>query len=256
MVIHSTAVVSPEAKVGEGVEIGPYCVIGPKVTLGRGCRLISHVSLQGPTTFGEENLFHPFCSLGGKTQDLKYQGEPTYLTVGDRNEFREHVTVNRGTGIDEETVIGSYNLFLAYSHIAHNCRVGSHCILSNNGTLGGHVIVEDWAIIGGLSAVHQFCRIGEHAMVGGCAKIVQDVPPFFIADGNPAEVRAINTVGLQRRGFSEERLRAIRSAYKKIYGNGLNTSQALEALIEEFGDVTDIQTLVQFIKNSERGIIR
>ena len=256
MPIHPTAIVSPRAQLPAQVEIGAYCVIGPDVIMGEGCVLMNHVSLQGPSVFGRGNLFHPFCSIGGKTQDLKYNGEPTRLEVGDHNEFREFVTVNRGTSPGEKTVVGAHNLFLTYSHVAHNCVIGNHCILSNNGTLGGHVIMEDHAILSGLAAAHQFCRIGAHALVGGCTKVVQDVPPFFIADGNPAEVRAVNEVGLKRRGFTDENIKILRRALKLLYNLKLNTSQALAALEEELGQHPEVQQILQFVKQSGRGIIR
>jgi len=256
MPIHPTAIVSSKAKLPATVEIGAYCVIGPDVTLGEGCVLLNHVSLQGPSVFGQNNFFHPFCSIGGKTQDLKYKGEPTLLETGDHNEFREFVTVNRGTSPGEKTVIGSHNLFLTYSHVAHNCVIGNHCILSNNGTLGGHVIMEDHAILSGLAAAHQFCRIGAHALVGGCTKIVQDVPPFLIADGNPAEVRAVNEVGLKRRGFTDENIKILRRAMKLLYNLKLNTSQALTALEQELGQHAEVRQILKFVKESGRGIIR
>lgn len=256
MLIHPTAIIAESAEIAEGVKIGAYSVVGENVKIGANCALMHHVSIQGPTTIGKDNLFHPFCSIGGKTQDLKYQGEPTYLEIGDHNEFREYVTLNRGTGVGEKTVIGNHNLLLAYSHVAHNCIVGNHCIFSNNGTLAGHVIVEDYAVIGGLTAIHQFCRIGTHAMLGGCCKITQDVPPYFIADGNPAAVRSANTIGLQRRNFTPEQIRILQQAYKTLYKSKLNTSQALEKLQTDFPDSAEIQTLVTFIQNSQRGITR
>lgn len=256
MAIHPTAIISPHAQVPADCEVGPYCIIGDNVTLGSGCRLMSHVVLQGPSVFGCGNLFHPFSAIGGKTQDLKYAGEPTFLEVGDRNEFREYVTVNRGTGVGEKTVIGSDNLFLTYAHVAHNCTVGNHCIFSNNGTLAGHVTVEDYAIISGLAAVHQFCRIGRHSIVGGCSKIVQDVPPYFLADGNPAEVRAVNLVGLQRRGFSEETITALRKALRLLYNKSLNTTQALAEVEAQLGTVPEVRHIIEFVRASRRGIIR
>ncbi|MDZ4788493.1 MAG: acyl-ACP--UDP-N-acetylglucosamine O-acyltransferase [Blastochloris sp.] len=254
--IHHTAIISPAATLAKDLEIGPYCIIGGGVTLASGCHLTHHVSLQGPSSFGARNIFHPFCSIGNKTQDLKYTGEPTLLEVGEDNEFREFVTVNRGTAPGEKTIIGSHNLFLTYSHVAHNCEVGNYCILSNNGTLAGHVIVEDYAIISGLAAVHQFCRIGQHSLVGGCTKIVKDVPPYFIADGNPAEISAVNLVGLQRRNFSDEDIQTIRAAFKKFCDPKLNTSQAMQALTEEFPDSPHVQNLINFVNNSQRGVIR
>ena len=208
-VIHPSAVVDPGASIGEGTEIGPFCHIGPGVVLGSNCRLMGHVTMAGPSKIGNGNTFYPYCSIGQRSQDLKYTGEPTHLEIGDNNSFREFCTVNRGTLPGTVTRIGNQGNFLAYSHIAHDCTVGDHVIFSNNGTLAGHVTVEDHAIIGGLSGVHQFCRIGRHSIIGGCTKIVQDVPPFMIADGNPAEVRGVNQVGLERHGFSAADVRAL-----------------------------------------------
>lgn len=256
MAIHSTAIIEPGAKLGAGVEVGAYAFIGSGVELGDRCRVGHHASIDGLTKAGAANHFFPFVSIGQKSQDLKYTGEPTYLEIGSNNVFREFVTINRATKIEEKTIIGSYNLFLTYSHVAHDCVVGSHTIFSNNATLAGHVIVEDHAIVGGLSAVHQFCRIGQHAMIGGCAKIVQDVPPYFVADGNPAEVRAVNVVGLQRRNFSEATIKAIRQAFKILYDTTLNTSQAVEKLEAELGSCPEVKNLIEFVRKSQRGIIR
>jgi UDP-N-acetylglucosamine acyltransferase len=255
-VIHPTAVIDPGAVVGEGCEIGPYCVVGAGVELGAGCWLQHHVSLSGPSKFGSRNRFFAFSSIGQQTQDLKYEGEPTHLYVGDANCFREFVTVNRGTAPGASTRIGSACNFLAYSHIAHDCVVGDGVIFSNNGTLAGHVDVGDHAVIGGLTAVHQFCRIGRHAITGGCSKIVQDVPPFMIADGNPAEVRGYNKVGLQRHGFSEEAVRAIKDAYRIIYRSKLNLQQAIEEVTAEVASLPEIQHMLDFVSHSPRGIIK
>ena len=254
--IHPTAIVSPDAKIGTDCEIGPYSIIGPGVTLGDRCRLMHHVNLEGPSVFGDDNLFHPFCTIGTKTQDLKYKGEPTLLEVGSHNEFREFASVNRGTAPGEKTVIGSHNHFLTGSHVAHNCVVGNHCIFSNNGSLAGHVIVEDYVIVGGLSAVHQFCRLGQHCMIGGCSRISQDVPPYFIAVGNDAEVRAVNVVGLRRRGFTEEQIAILHRAYRGLYDADLNTTQALTQLEEELGVHPEVRILIAFVRGSQRGIIR
>jgi UDP-N-acetylglucosamine acyltransferase len=253
--VHSTSVVHPKAKVSSSAEIGPDCIVGEGVELGEGCVLRHHVNLEGPSRFGKKNVFHPFCSIGGKTQDLKYKGEPTYLEVGDENNFREFVTVNRGTGPEEKTLIGSRNHFLAYAHIAHNCVVGNDCIFSNNGTLAGHVIVGDFAVVGGLSAVHQFCRIGRHAMIGGCTKVVQDVLPYMIADGNPAVTRAVNLTGLQRKGFSEEAIRGLKDALKVLLNPKYNLSQAREYLIEKGAKTDEVKELIEFLKTSERGVV-
>jgi UDP-N-acetylglucosamine acyltransferase len=254
--IHPTAVIDPAAELGEGCEIGPYCVIGPGVQLGPGCWLQHHVSLSGPAKIGARNRFHAFASIGQQTQDLKYAGEPTHLAVGDDNTFREFVTVHRGTAIGSFTRIGSGGYFLAYSHIAHDCTVGDRVIFSNNGTLAGHVEVGDHAVIGGLTAVHQFCRIGRHALTGGCSKIVQDVPPFMIADGNPAKVRSYNKVGLERHGFSEAAQRHVKEAYRLIYRSALNLQQAIEQMRNDLPDTPEVQQIVAFVTSSPRGIIK
>lgn len=254
--IHPTAVIDPAARIGEGSTVGAYCVIGADVQIGDGCTIHNHVTVAGPTKIGNGNTFFPYCSVGQRTQDLKYAGEPTYLEIGDHNSFREFCTLNRGTAPGSKTVIGSHGNFLAYSHIAHDCTVGDHVIFSNNGTLAGHVIVEDHAVIGGLAGVHQFCRIGQHAITGGCTKIVQDVPPFMIADGNPAEVRGINQVGLERRGFEPEAIRLLREAYRIIYRSNLNTKQAVEAIREQLPTNPHLEELLVFIETSKRGIVR
>jgi UDP-N-acetylglucosamine acyltransferase len=254
--IHPTAVIDPAAQIGEGCEVGPYCVIGAGVELGENCWLQHHVSLNGPSKFGPGNRFFAFTSVGQQTQDLKYVGEPTYLAVGEGNCFREFVTVHRGTAPESMTRVGSRGNFLAYSHIAHDCTVGDDVIFSNNGTVAGHVEVGDFAVIGGLTAIHQFCRIGAHALTGGCSKIVQDVPPFMIADGNPAKVRSYNKVGLERRGFSEEAMRCIKEAYRLIYRSELNLQQAVEQIRADLPSGVEVTQLVNFVTSSARGIIK
>lgn len=254
--IHPTAVVDPRAIIGEGVVIGPYCVIDGEVELGDGCWLQGHVTVCGPSKIGPGNRFHSYGSIGQKSQDLKYKEEPTYLEIGSGNCFREFVSIHRGTAPGTATRIGNGGNFLAYSHIAHDCVVGDHVIFSNNGTLAGHVEVGDHAIIGGLTAIHQFCRIGRHAITGGCSKIVQDVPPFMIADGNPAVVRGINQVGLERNGFAAETIRKIREAYRLIYRSNLNAKQASEKIRETLELTPEIDQLLNFIETSQRGIIR
>ncbi|MDX2081545.1 MAG: acyl-ACP--UDP-N-acetylglucosamine O-acyltransferase [Terrimicrobiaceae bacterium] len=254
--IHPSAVIDPGAEIGEGCEIGPFCHIGADVHIGPRCRLIGHVTVFGPTRIGAENVFFPYTSIGQRSQDLKYAGEPTYLEIGDRNSFREFCTVNRGTSPGSKTIIGHDGNFLAYSHVAHDCTVGDHVIFSNNGTIAGHVLVEDHAVIGGLSGVHQFCRIGRHAIIGGCTKIVQDVPPYMIADGNPAEIRGINQVGLERRGFSADDTRALREAYRQLYRSNLNVKQACEKIAAEPSQPEVIAHLLAFIESSQRGIVR
>ena len=256
MSIHPTAVIEPGARLGVGVEVGAYAVLGSEVVIGDRTRVGHHVTIAGKTEIGPDNLFHPFVSIGGQTQDLKYKSEPTYLKIGARNVFREFITANRGTAPGAATVIGDDNVFLAYAHFAHDVRVGNHCIFSNNATLGGHVVVEDHVVIGGMTAIHQFCRIGRHAMLGGCTKIVQDAPPYFIADGNPAKIRSVNLVGLQRSGFSHETIRTLRKAHRLLYDDSLNTSQALAKIKAECDAIAEIRTLLDFVQESERGIIR
>src|SRR6516162_2319460 len=254
--IHSTAIIDPCAKIGPRTIVGPYCVIGPDVVLGPNCWLQHHVTLCGPMKAGAKNRFYAYCSIGQQTQDLKYRGEPTYLEIGDENTFREFVTAHRSTTSEGKTQIGNGGNFLAYSHIGHDCTVGDHVIFSNNGTLGGHVQVGNHAMMGGLTAVHQFCRIGRFAITGGCSKIVQDVPPFMIADGNPAEVRGVNVVGMERAGFSQEKIKTVRQAFRLIYRSKLNTKQALEAMEKELPGSEEVALIAAFIKDSERGIIR
>jgi UDP-N-acetylglucosamine acyltransferase len=254
--IHPTAIVDAQAEIGAGTVIGPYSIVGAGVVLGADCWVQNHVTLAGPMVAGSRNKFYAYCSIGQQTQDLKYQSEPTYLEVGDENTFREFVTVNRSTTAEGKTRIGSRGNFLAYSHIGHDCAVGDDVIFSNNGTLAGHVSVGDHAIMGGLTAVHQFCRLGRFAITGGCSKIVQDVPPFMIADGNPAEVRGVNVVGLERNGFSAETIKTIKEAFRVIYRSKYNTRQALEAIQKELPASPEIGQIVEFIQASERGIIR
>ena len=254
--IHHTAVIHRQAGIGAGCVIGPYCVIGENVVLGPECRLHSHVVIDGHTTLGRENEIFPFASLGLKTQDLKWKGGVTRTQIGDHNTFREYVTVHSATGEGEVTTVGSHNHILAYCHLAHNVTLADHVIMTNVATLAGHVTVEDHAVIGGLAAVHQFCRIGRLAMIGGCSKVVQDVPPFMMADGNPAETRNINKVGLERRGVSEEAQSALRQAYKILFREGLTIPNALARVEAELPPLPEIQTLVQFIRTTQRGISR
>lgn len=254
--VHSTAVIHPRAQIGSDCEIGPYCVIGEHVVLGAGCRLHSHVVLDGHTTLGRENEIFPFASIGLKTQDLKWKGGITRTEIGDRNTFRESVTVHSATGDGEVTRVGSHNNFLAYTHLAHNVQVGNHVIMSNVATLAGHVMVEDHVVIGGLAAVHQFCRVGRMAIIGGCSKVVQDVLPFMLADGSPAGTRTINKVGLERNGVSEEAQAAVKQAYKILFREGMNVSKALEKIESELPKLPEIQHLIQFARASERGITK
>jgi UDP-N-acetylglucosamine acyltransferase len=257
-VIHPTAIVSPLATLGRNVRIGPYCIVGANVELGDECVLHSHVILEGHSKFGRGNEFFPFAAVGGKTQDLKYKGDPTYLEVGDYNVFRENCTVHRGTHADLPTRIGSHNLLLCYSHVAHDCQLGNHIILSNSVGIAGHVLIEDYAIVSGMAAVHQFCRIGVHSIVGGCSKVVQDVPPYMIVDGNSATTRGVNLVGLQRRGFLEEDIKALKSAYKKLFlRKDANLAHSLSELKNlPAAETPHVSHLIHFVENSPRGITR
>jgi UDP-N-acetylglucosamine acyltransferase len=252
--IHPTVIIHPGAKVGAKCEIGPYCVIGEHVTLGSGCKLHSHVVIDGHTKLGKQNEIFPFASIGLKTQDLKWKGGLTRTEIGDGNTFREYVTIHSATGNGEVTRVGSRNTILAYCHIAHNVSLGDHIIMSNVATLAGHVIVEDHAVIGGLAAVHQFCRIGKMAMIGGCSKVVQDVPPFMMADGNPAETRTINKIGMERNGVSEEAQSALRQAYKILFREGLTVSNAISKVEKKLPPLPEVRHLIQFVRASERGI--
>jgi UDP-N-acetylglucosamine acyltransferase len=251
--IHPTAIIHPLAQIGAGCEIGPYCVVGEHVTLGDRCQLHSHVVIGGRTTLGIGNEIFPFASIGLKTQDLKWKGGVTRTEIGDLNTFREYVTVHSATSDGNATRIGSNNHILAYSHIAHDCLIGSHIIMSNCATLAGHVVVEDHAVIS-ISAIHQFCRIGKLAMIGGCSKVVQDVPPFMIADGNPAETRTINKIGMERQGISDEAQNALKQAYKILFREGLSIPNALAKIEKELPSLPEVQHLIQFVRTSERGI--
>ena len=254
--IHPTAIIESGVRLAEGVTVGAFAFVGGSVEIGRGTRVGHHAVVEGRTSIGEECEIFPYACVGMKTQDLKYRGGTPGLRVGDRNVFREFCTIHTATNDGDFTVIGNDNLFLAYSHVAHDCRIGDHVIMSNNATLAGHVRVEDHVIFGGLSGAHQFCRIGTRAMIGGCAKIVQDVPPYLIADGNPAFIRSFNKVGLERGGYTPEQIDRIKSAYRIFYRKGLNRSQALEAMrtegLDQYGETERFMT---FSADSERGFL-
>ncbi|MBU6402816.1 MAG: acyl-ACP--UDP-N-acetylglucosamine O-acyltransferase [Verrucomicrobia bacterium] len=254
--IHPTAIIHAGAQLGANCEIGPYCIVGEHVVLGADCRLHAHVVIDGHTVLGRANEVFPFASLGLKTQDLKWAGGLTRTEIGDHNSFREYVTVNSATGDGETTRVGSHNHFLAGCHLAHNVTVGDHVIISNLGTLGGHVVVEDRAVIGGLAAVHQFCRIGSLAFVGGCSKVVQDVPPYMLADGNPAETRTINKIGLERQGLAEAVQAALKQAYRLLFRDGLTTANALERIETELPASPELRHLIDFARGSARGLSR
>ena len=252
--VHSTAVVHPKAQIGDACDVGPYCVIGENVVLGPGCKLHSHIVIDGHTVLGRENEIFPFASIGLKTQDLKWKGGITRTQIGDHNTFREYVTIHSATSDGEVTVVGSHNHILAYCHLAHNVQLGSHIIMSNVGTLAGHVTVEDHAVIGGLVAIHQFCRVGTMSMIGGCSKVVQDVPPYMLADGNPAQTRTINKVGLERRGVSEEAQASLKQAYKILFREGLTVSNALAKIDTELPKSRELEHLLNFARTSQRGL--
>lgn len=252
--VHPTAIIHPGAIIGAGCDVGPYCVIGEYVTLGDKCKVYAHVVIDGHTKLGKRNEIFPFASIGLKTQDLKWKGGVTRVEIGDDNTFREYVTIHSATGDGEVTRVGSDNHILAYCHVAHNCALGDHIIMSNVATLAGHVTVEDYAVIGGLAAIHQFCRIGKMAMIGGCSKVVQDVPPFMMADGNPAETRTINKIGMERNGVSEKAQGAMRQAYKILFREGLTVRNAVAKVEKKLPKLEEIRHLVQFVRASERGI--
>jgi UDP-N-acetylglucosamine acyltransferase len=258
MKAHPTAIVDPGAKVHPSCNIGPYCVIGPEVELGERCHLVSHVAIEGPTKIGADNAFFPFCSIGMAPQDLTYAGEPTHLEIGEHNTIREFVTINRGTvkggGL---TRVGNYILVMAYTHIAHDCVIGDHVMLANAATLGGHVTVEEWATVGALCPVHHFIRIGAHSFVGGGTTITRDVLPFSkTSAARDVQAYGLNAIGLERRGFSKERIRKIHHAYKVLLASKLNTSQALQKLKSEPDRGEDVEMLIRFIEQSERGVIK
>ncbi|NNE43757.1 MAG: acyl-ACP--UDP-N-acetylglucosamine O-acyltransferase [Gemmatimonadetes bacterium] len=254
--IHATAIIHPEAQVADDVVVGPYCIVGAEVTLGSGCVLDSHVRLDGPMTVGSDNRFHHGAAVGGVPQDLKYNGARSYVRVGDENVFREFVTVNRATDEGAETIIGSNNLLMAYVHVAHDCVIHDHVILANSVNLAGHVEIEDHAIIGGVTPVHQFVRIGRYAIVGGGSRVPKDMPPYLKAAGNPLRVVGLNTVGLERKGFPEEIRKALKFAYRTLYRSKLNVTQAVDRIREEHQGVPEVEQLLQFIRASNRGIVR
>jgi UDP-N-acetylglucosamine acyltransferase len=254
--VDPTARVAAGAELAAGVRVGPFCIVGPQVKLGPGTVLDSHVVIDGDTVLGAGNRLYPFCSVGLAPQDLKYVGEPSRVVIGDRNSIREGVTIHRGTrGGGGVTWIGSENLLMAYAHVAHDCVVGNHAILGNMATLAGHVDIADWASVGAFSGVHQFCRVGVHAFVGGYTVATKDVLPYSKTVGNRARIYGVNTVGLTRRGFTAETIALIRRAYRTLLQSGLNTSQAVERLEAEGGDSNEIRTITDFIRSSKRGVI-
>ena len=256
--IHPTAIISAEASVARDVEIGPYVVIGPGVIVGSGCRIGAYTRIEGPTTIGDKNWFYGFASIGGPPQDLKYHGEKTSLYIGNENQFREFVTINRGTaGGGGLTTIANHNLFMAYAHVAHDCHIGSNTIFANNATLAGHVEIGDYAQIGAFSAVHQFCRVGEHAFIGGGTMCTQDVLPYAktVAERH-ASTFGINSIGLERKGFPKETVEALQRAYRILVRSKLKLEDALERIETDLSNYPEARYLVDFVRASRRGIIR
>lgn len=259
--IHPTAIVDPAARLHEDVQVGPYAIIGPHVEIGAGSTVGPHCVIEGRTTIGRDNRFWQFCSIGADPQDKKYAGEPTRLEIGDGNTFREFCTVSTGTVQDEGvTRVGDDNWVMAYVHIAHDCRVGSHTILANVTTLAGHVHVGDWAIIGGLTGVHQFSRVGAHTMAGFQSRIAQDVPPFVMVAGNPCEAHGFNQEGLRRRGFSPERIAVVKQMYRALYRKGLTLEAAIAEIRALLGTVPqaegEVRLMLDFLAGAGRGIVR
>ena len=254
--IHPSAIVAKEARIASGVEIGPYCLIGPNVTIGSGTRLLGHVVVDGHTQIGENcSIFYGAC-LGAAPQDKKYKGEVSYLTIGSDNIIREYVTINVGASSGCKTIIGNKNFLMASSHIGHDCVIGNEVVLVNGGGLGGHVVVEDQVVIGGHTGIHQFCRVGKLAMIGGLSKVVVDVPPFSMCDGNPAVVKGINAVGLKRAGLSSSQAMKIKKAIKILFMSGMALTHALEQLSLEVEMDAQIKALMEFTKKSKRGVAR
>lgn len=255
--IHSTAIIHPGAQLDSTVEVGPYAVIGDKVTIGAGTTVGPHAVIDGWTEIGCNNRIFQFASVGAVPQDLKFHGEESWLRIGDNNTIREFVTMHRGTEDGGgETIVGNNNLFMAYAHVAHDCRVGNRVILANGATLAGHVTVDDHAILGGLSAVHQFTRIGAHVMISGGAMVAQDIPPYTIAQGDRAKTVGLNLVGLKRRGFSAEVIRSIKNAYKLIFRSGLRLEEALARIDEKEEKSPELDLFISFVRDSQRGIAR
>ena len=252
--VHSTAIVDDGARLGGDVVVGPFSIIGPGVAVGNGTIIGPHVLVERDTTIGEQCQIAQGAVLGTDPQDLKYEGEASHLYVGDRTVIREYATLNRGTRASRKTVVGSDCLIMAYAHIAHDCEIGNHVILSNAVNMAGHVVIEDWVIIGGVTAIHQFVRIGAHSFCGGGSRIPQDIPPYIRVAGNPAKLYGLNTVGLERRGVSEDVKRALKQAYRTLFQSKLNLSQALDQAEEEVAQIPEVRHLLTFIRDSERGI--
>lgn len=253
--VHPTALVDRDAELGQGVVVGPWAIVGPRVVIGDGTEIGPRVLVERDTTVGEDCRIANGAVLGTDPQDLKFKGENTLLEVGDRTVIREYATLNRGTSASGRSIVGSDCFLMAYSHVAHDCELGNHVILSNSVNMAGHVVIEDWVIVGGLTPIHQFVRIGAHAFVGGASRITQDVPPYCRAAGNPPKLYGLNSVGLERRGFSPEVRAALKLAYRVLFQSNLNVSQAVARAEEEVSTIPEVRHLLKFIRSSERGII-
>ena len=257
MKIHPTAIISPDAHLEEGVEIGPYSIIGSDVKIGKNTLIGSHTVIDDYTHIGEGNHIFQFCSIGAPPQDLKFGGEKTRVVIGNFNTIREFVTIHRSTTADiGVTIIGDHNLPMAYTHVAHNCKLDNNIIMSNAATLAGHIHIEDYAIISGLTGIHQFCRIGEHCMIGGASAVVKDIPPYVIAQGNHAKLFGLNLIGLKRRNFSENTIKAISEAYRIIFRSKLLLEDAIKKAEAEVENLPEVNHFIKFIKESERGVCR
>lgn len=255
--IHPQAIIDPSARLGKGVIVGPWSWIGADVEIGDGCEILSHVVIKGPTRIGRNNRIFQFSSIGEECQDKKYAGEPTTLTIGDNNVIRESCTIHRGTIQDRgETSIGNDNLLMAYVHVAHDCAIGSHCILANCATLAGHVDLDDYVILGGGTMVHQFCHLGAHCMSAGGSIVLKDIPAYVMAGGQSASAHGLNSEGLKRRGFSRELIRTLRQAYRVIYRDGNTMAQAIEILARDYPQHPEVATLLASLRRAERGIVR
>ncbi len=258
--VHPTALVDPAASLADDVYVGPFCIVGPKVRIGTGTKLMSHVHVMGRTTLGEHNTLWPQCVLGGDPQDLKFQGEDTELVVGDHNELRECVTLHKGTANDLGlTRVGSYNLIMAYAHVAHDCILGDRLVIANGVQLAGHVCLKDHAVIGGVTAIHHMVTIGAHAFVGGMTRVSKDVPPFMVVEGNPGRIRNINAIGLKRRGFSADSIANLKDAFRRLYGPGLrskvvDTATVCTDLLDAYPHDPHIHSLVQSLRDTASGL--
>ena len=254
MQIHKTAIVSSKAKIAEHVSIGPYSIVGEHAAIGAGTKIGAHCVIEGNTTIGRNCEIFTGAAIGSRPQDLKYKGEKSFLDIGDNNIIREYCTFNVATLEGGRTLVGNNNLFMAYSHIAHDCQVGNHCIIANDGTLAGHVTIEDKAVVGGLVAIHQFVRVGTLSIIGGCSKVVQDIPPYSTCDGHPARIYGLNLVGLRRQGFLKQTIEQLNHAFRILFNSGLTLNHALERAEEELELCDEVAYLLNFVKNTKRGI--